>query len=173
MMGFSLNAGILGLSALSQTPLWQPAELFGITSYSIQSSSTSLNPLNSVSNLPHPPADNRHPAPPYNFSFFFLTYEKFLLVFPSLLCSTPHILEVTFRPHWQCYLYCPGLGSCYSFPLLTEDVCSDLNFTKVQGCLESGLLAWTPLSASCQHLGVDRSCLQLRQPDLQDANDQE
>lgn len=113
--------------------------------------------------------------PHRTFFFFFLTYEKFLLVFLSLslLFSTPHILEVTFRPHWQCYLYCPGLGSCYSFPLLTEDVCSDLNFTKVQGCLESGLLAWTPLSASCQHPGVDRSCLQLRQPDLQDANDQE
>lgn len=63
-MGFSLNAGILSLSAPSQTPLWQPTELFGITPYSIQSSSTSLNPLYSVSSLPHPPTDNRRPVPP-------------------------------------------------------------------------------------------------------------
>lgn len=107
--------------------------------------------------------------------FFFLNMKNSILLFPFLFSA---LLPTTYsRSHLQttleCYLYCPGLGSCYSFPLLTKDVCSDLNFTKVQGCLESGLLAWTPLSAWCQHLGVDRSCLQLRQPDLQHANDQE
>lgn len=112
--------------------------------------------------------------PPRTF-FFFLHMKNSILFFPFLFSA---LLHTTYsRSHLQttleCYLYCPGLGSCYSFPLLTKDVCSDLNFTKVQGCLESGLLAWTPLSAWCQHLGVDRSCLQLRQPDLQDANDQE
>lgn len=78
-------------------------------------------------------------------TFFFLKHMKnSFLLFPPLLSSA--LLHATYSgSHLQttleCYLYCPGLGSCYSFPLLTKDVCSDLNFTKVQGWLESGLLA--------------------------------
>lgn len=104
-MDFSLNASFLGLSAPSWllTALWQPTGLFGITPSSIQSSFTSLNPLYSVSNLLHPPTDSRHSVPSYRAFFFFLTYKKCLHAFPSppLLCSTLHILEVTFRPHWS------------------------------------------------------------------------
>lgn len=102
---------------------------------------------------------------PLQHLFFPHIKNAFMLFFPFLCTaySGSH-LQTTL----ECYLHCPGLGSHYSFPLPTEDVCSDLNFSRVQGCLESRLLAWVPLGASCQHLGVDRSCLRAGKPGLQD-----
>lgn len=63
----------------------------------------------------------------------------------------------------ECYLYCPGLGSCYSFSLLTEDLCSGFELLQSSGmfgiwafdldpsqCLMSASRSWQKLSAAGQ-----------------------